>query len=157
MTRRFCVVCIVCGLLCAPFVFAADEQADLRAHLAQEKDPVRRAHIQLRLAELDLDSATQLYGQGAFDQGLQKLQSMLDLVVKTHDDLFNTGRDPRKKPKGFKETEIKLREFQRRLEDLRLTIPLEDREPIEKIRARVVEIHEQFLNGLMRVKRGKES
>lgn len=135
----------------------ASEQDELKARLSRETDPVKRSKMEVRLAEIDLDAATQLYGQGSFDQGLEKIQSMLGYIEQAHNDLFNTGRDPRKKPKGFKETEIKLREFHRRLEDLRLTIPLEDRAPVDKVLARVVEIHDHFLNGLMRVKGGKES
>ncbi len=152
MRRLAMVVCLSLLSFAAPAGAIEDEQAQVRARLARENDPFRRARLQLRLAELLLDEGRKLYEEAEPEKGLAKLHEMLSLAVDTHDRLFATGNEPRKKPKGFKESEIKLRELSRRLEDLRLAIPTEERPEVEKIAARLLEIRDHILNGLMNVK-----
>lgn len=143
-------------MIAAVLAAGAEDRAQVKAKLAHETDPIRRARAQIRLAELKLEEAAKRYEEGAPETGLAHLQEMLSLVVEAHDQLFGTGRDPRKRPKGFKEAEIKLREISRRLEDLRVALPVDERGEIEKIAARVVEIRDHLLHGIMRVKDGKK-
>ncbi len=135
----------------------AQEQAtELKARLERESDPIRKARLELRLAELALNEGTGLYERGESEKGMGRVEEMLSLVVSAHDRLEATGRDPRKRPSGFKETEIKIREFSRRLEDLRVSLPTEERGGIEKIVARLVELRDHLLHRLMRVKEPKK-
>lgn len=129
-----------------------DDPAELKTRIEREQDPVKRAEFQLRLADVRLDEARQHYDAGADDKGLATLKEMQDLVEHVEQGLFGTGRDPRKKPKGFKDSEIKLREMQRRLQDLMMQLPMDERPPIEEIRKRLADIQEEFLYGIMRVK-----
>ena len=142
-------------LLAGPAV-AQDTEAQAKARLAQERDPVKRARLQIRLADFRLDEGRKQYEEGGPEQGLAQLQQMLSLVLEAQDGLFGTGKNPRKRPRGFKEVEIKLRELSRRLEDLRVSIPTEERGEVEKIAGRLLEIRERLLHGLMNVKEKKK-
>lgn len=142
-------------LLIAPAVLTADKKEkpdELKARIEQERDPVKRAQFQLRLADLRLEEARKQYDAADDEKGLATLKDMQDLIERVEEGLFATGRDPRKKPKGFKEAEIQLRTMLRRMQDLRLSLPLDLRPPIEDIMKRLAEIQYEFLYGIMRVK-----
>ena len=143
---------LVLLVIAAPAV-AADTEAQVKAKLAQESDPIKRARLQIRLAEFRLDEARKQYDEGEPEPGLAQLKQMLALVEEAQNGLFGTGSNPRRKPRGFKEAEIKLRELSRRLEDLRVSIPTEERVEVEKIAGRLVEIRERLLLGLMNVRK----
>ncbi len=125
----------------------------LRARIAGEHDPVQRARLEIRLADMVLDQTCKQYAEGDFEKGLASLKDMMALSERAYEDLFSTKRDPRSKPAGFKQSEILMREFARKLEDLRTTLPFEDRPPVEKALERVRDMHEDLLLGLMRVRK----
>jgi hypothetical protein len=125
----------------------------LRSRIATEHDPVQRARLEVRLADMILDQTCKQYAEGDVEKGEASLKEMLSLSEHAYDDLFSTKRDPRSKPAGFKESEILMRQFARKLDDLRQTLPFDDRAPVEKALARVRDMHEDLLLGLMRVKK----
>ncbi len=125
----------------------------LRARIAAEHDPVQRARLEIRLADMVLDQTCKLYNDNEFEKGETSLKDMLSLAEHAYDDLFSTKRDPRSKPAGFKESEILMRGFLRKLEDLRTTLPFDDRPPVEKALKRVRDMHDDILLGIMRVKK----
>ena len=147
------------GALQAQFAsrFAASRSDDtperMRARIATEHDPVQRARLEIRLADMVLDQILKLYADGDVEKGEVSLKEMLSLSEQAYTDLFSTKRDPRSKPAGFKESEILMRQFARKLDDLRHTLVFDDRPPVEKALARVREMHEDLLLGLMRVKK----
>jgi hypothetical protein len=124
----------------------------LRARIATEHDPVQRARLEIHLADMVLDQTCKLYAED-IEKGAASLKEMLSLSEHAYEDLFSTKRDPRSKPAGFKESEILMRQFARKLDDLRQTLPFDDRAPVEKALARVRDMHEDLLLGLMRVKK----
>lgn len=134
---------------------ADDSAAVIQAKLAREQDPVKRAQLQLKLAGLRLDDATRFYRSGDDAKGLAALKEMLGLSEQVEKGLFATGRDPRKKPKGFKDAEIAFRKMHRKLVDLRVTLPVDERPVIEEIIRRIDEMHDEFLYGIMKVKDSK--
>jgi hypothetical protein len=143
-------------LLAAVSPAAGDVPATIKARLEREKDPIKRAQLEIRLAESRLDDAVHAYDEGSAELGLAGLKEMFSLLSEAHDRMFETGRNPRKKPKGFKEAEIKFREMSRRLVDLRMSVPLQDREPMDKIIAQMAKMQEHLLHGLMQVKGAKK-
>ncbi len=133
-----------------------ETEEELRARLSAEPDLIRKARLALRLAEIELDTATKRYEESDWEQGAASLKQMLDDVEEVYKHLAATGRDPRRNPKGFKETEIKLRTFLRRLEDLRASLPLDDRPPLDKVATRTQEIRQALLDGLLQPKGKKK-
>src|SRR5713101_1119862 len=80
-----------------------------------EADLVKKAREDLRQAESALTQARQKYSDGYPEDGEKGLQEMLKLVEQASSTLGETHRDPRKRPSGFKDMELKLRVFIRRL------------------------------------------
>jgi hypothetical protein len=139
------------ALFLAAWAAAGDDQARIKAKAQAEKDPIKRAQLEIRLAQFRLDGAQKAYEEGMPDKGLAELKEMMALVQDAHNRMFETGRNPRKKPKGFKEAEIKFREMTRRLKDLRLSIPVDDRDPLDSMIAKIGKMQERLLKGLMQV------
>jgi hypothetical protein len=125
----------------------------LRARIAIEHDPVQRARLEIRLADMVLDQTCKIYADGDAEKGEAGLKDMMALSEQAYADLFSTKRDPRSKPAGFKDAELLMRQFARKLEDLRHTLSIDDRAPVDKALARVRDMHEDLLLGLMRVKK----
>ena len=142
--------------LAAALAAAASERPKVEAKLARERNPIKKARLEVQLAEISFKEARKLYLEGDSESGLEKLKEMLSWSEKAHDRLFETGRNPRKKPGGFKDAEIKLRKLERRLSDLRLAVPFQDREEMQKITARLTELREDLLLGIMRGKEKKK-
>jgi hypothetical protein len=147
-------LCLALVLALLPVAgFASDERERLQTRAARENNPVRKARFLVQIAERDFQQASELYSKGYPEKGLEHLQMMLAVLEDTNEVLFSSGRDPRRRPRGFKDTEIKLRELGRRTEDLRVTLPVDERGDVEKITDRLREIQDDLLHGIMRTKR----
>lgn len=140
----------------APALVADDTPEQLRAKMAAETDLVHRARLAVKLADLELEAARKQFAEGYPEKGNESLEEMLSHIEQAYTDLFATRRDPRKRPAGFKDTEIKLRSFHRRLDDLGSSLPLDERPPVEKVVARIGEIQEDLLNGIMHVRNARK-
>ena len=117
-----------------------------------EGDLVKKAREDLRLAENALTQARQKYSEGYPEEGQKGVEEMLKQVEQAFTALGETRRDPRKKPGGFKDMELKLRAFIRRLVDLKGSLPQDEREPVEKAITRLHEIDDDLVLGLMHAK-----
>ena len=149
----------VCGLLAlslAAWTGAGDDQARIKAKLQTENDPIKRAQLEIRLAQFRLDGAQKAYEEAMPDKGLAELKQMMALLQDAHNRMFETGRNPRKKPRGFKEAEIKFREMMRRLKDLEMSIPVDERDPLDSMIAKIGKMQEHLLKGLMQVDEAKK-
>jgi hypothetical protein len=125
----------------------------LRARIAAERDLVPKARLEIRLADMLLEQSRKQYADGDDDKGEAALNEMMAATEQAYQHLFATHRDPRSKPAGFKDTEIRLREFVRRLEDLRISLALDERPPLDKAIARLRDMHDDLLSGIMRVRK----
>lgn len=150
------VACLILALLLAGAGRAAETPEQLRARLASEADLIRKARLAIRLAEIELEAMRKAYAEGEVEKGSAGLKQMMDYIEQANKHLSDTGRDPRRKPQGFKDTEIKLRTFLRRLEDLRASLPVDERPDVEEVMERIREIQQSLLNGIMRVKERKK-
>ena len=140
-------------LVAAPAPAVLDDTPEqLRAKMAAETDLVHRARLAVKLADLELEAARKQFAEGYPEKGNENLDEMLAHIEQAYTDLFATKRDPRKRPAGFKDIEIKLRAFHRRLDDLESSVPLDERPPLQKVIARIAEIQEDLLNGIMHVR-----
>jgi len=63
--------------------------------------------------------------------------------------LSETGKNPRKSPKYFKQAEMQTRELSRKLDDFQHEMSYTDRPSLDKVRLRVQEVHDELLTGLM--------
>lgn len=125
-----------------------DTTADLQARIQREKDPVKKAKLQIRLGRLEVGQAAEAYNHQQIPQG-QKLLSESTIVMENAWTLLkSTGRNPAKKPDGFMQLEIGLREETRALDQLRRRIFYLDRDPVDSALKALNQIHSQVLVGL---------
>ena len=129
---------------------APSSRAKVEAKLARQSNPIKKARLQVELAEISFNEGRKLYLENDPESGLEKLKEMLSWSEKSHDVLFGTGRDPRKKPSGFKKVEIKLRKLDRRVKALSLAVPFEEREEMAKITKRLLELREHLMLSIIR-------
>ncbi|HEV2177447.1 MAG TPA: hypothetical protein VGW33_09640 [Terriglobia bacterium] len=132
-----------------------DTEADLTARIAREHDPVKKAKYEIRLGELKLQQATDAYDRDETGPGEKLLGSYLDEMKDAWKLLKGSGRDAVRKPAGFKELDIALREDARRLDDLRRRVPFMDRGPLDKVMQEVNQTHAEVLTALFPAGRSK--
>jgi predicted nucleic acid-binding Zn-ribbon protein len=142
------VACLSGGQAEAASPQRRDNESDLRARLAREKNPVNRGKYEIRLARVKLFQAIEAFNQQDFEGTLKLLEDYLEQAKKSWATLKDSGRPAHKKPQGFKELDIELREDARYLEDLRRRIPYTDREPVERIEHEVEQLRGEVLRAL---------
>jgi hypothetical protein len=139
-------------LLTLGLVAGAAAGADLdklRQKLAREPDPANRAKITVAIGEELLQQASRKFKDGADADAESILLDYRQAVHKAYDDLVQSGRDARRKPKGFKHLEIHLRQSRRRLDDMARPLPYENRRPIEEAIKDLEELRLKLLDDLM--------
>ncbi|HEY1758809.1 MAG TPA: hypothetical protein VGG72_25780 [Bryobacteraceae bacterium] len=113
----------------------------------------KRSERALDNANLALDAARDDYNSGNFDKSQNELQEVCDSVDLAYQSLSDTGKDPRKDPRFFKRAELRTRELLRRLEGVGQGMSQIDRGTLDKVRARISEVHDNLLNGIMTKKK----
>ena len=64
-----------------------------------------------------------------------------------YDSLKSTGKDPRKSPKWFKQAEIDTRDLLKKVDTLQRDLNFQDRPMLDKLKARVQQVHDELLPG----------
>ena len=116
---------IVALALCAPLA-AQDRLSDDLAKYSHETDIVRRARALAKLGDEQIDLAKKQLKEDEV-ASLHTLEQYRDEVHDTVTALSGMGVDAEKKPAGFKELQISLRETIRRFDDLVLTMNVDKR------------------------------
>jgi hypothetical protein len=139
--------------------FARDTEAKLLAKIEREKNPVKKAKLEIKLARLRLQKAQDAYAKGNPSEGLELLNAYMDNMGTSWQLLRDSGRQASRKPQGFKELEIALREDSRALEDLRQSLSYYDQRPVrdaieEVLKMRSEVLHALFPGMIMKPKKG---
>jgi hypothetical protein len=135
-----------------PLILVLTLAFDLTA-IQTEPNLEKRSERALDYANMALDAARDDYNSGNYDKSQNELQEVCDSVDLAYQSLSDTGKDPRKDPKFFKRAELRTRELLRRLEGVGQGMSQVDRGTLEKVRARVAEVHDNLLNGIMSKKK----
>jgi hypothetical protein len=123
-------------------------RADLNRAMA-ERDLGRRSKLALDNAEAALTTARGAYDRGETEKaaaGAAEIQESVDLAFES---LNQTGKNPRSSPRWFKSAEIQTRSLLKRLETFQHDMSFTDRPMLDKVKARVQEVHDHLLLGLM--------
>jgi hypothetical protein len=152
-SRFLAVATVTIALLGPPWLYPLGApreytEQDLLARIQRENSPVKKAKYQIQLGRLKLDAAIQAYGHDDLEHGQPQLNAYLQQMQAAWDTLGKSGRQAIKKPQGFRELDIALREDGRLLNDLKHRVPYMDRGPIEKVAAEVEKLHEEVLHVL---------
>jgi hypothetical protein len=112
--------------LCAPLA-AQDRLAEDLAKYQHETDPVRKSRALAKLGDEQVDLAKRQLRADDEVASLQTLEQYRDEVHDMVTALNGMGVDAERKPGGFKELQISLRETIRRIDDLILTLSVDKR------------------------------
>ena len=119
--------------LCAPLA-AQDRMSDQLAKYQHESDPVRKSHVLVKLGDEQVDLARKQLKADEEVASLHTLEQYRDEVRETIAGLNGMGVDAERKPAGFKELQISLRETIRRIDDLILTLNVDKRPFFREVR-----------------------
>ncbi len=114
--------------------------ADKRALLALDHAGKTLSNIRENLAKTNLTS---------LKVQLDEFSAAMELTV---DSLAATGKSPAKSPNLFKKTEMQLRIYMRKLKTLEHDLNVEERPLITPVIARVEEIQDNLVQGIMKKK-----
>jgi hypothetical protein len=118
--------------LCAPLA-AQDHLAEDLARYQHETDTVRKARVLAKLGDEQIDVAKKLLKEDEV-ASLHTLEQYRDEVHDMVAALNSLGVDAEKRPAGFKELQISLRETIRRIDELIFTLNVDKRPFFRAIR-----------------------
>ena len=127
------IVLIAALFLCSPLA-AQDRLAEDLAKYQHEGDPVHRARDLAKLGDEQIDLARRQLKADQEVDSLHTLEQYRDEVRETVTALNGMGVDAERKPAGFKELQISLRETIRRIDDLILTLNVDKRPFFREVR-----------------------
>ncbi len=143
-TLRIYAAAILALALCAPLA-AQDRLAKNLAKYQQETDPVRKARDLAKFGRDQVNLARKQLKSGDDVAALHTLQLYRDEVRESFAGLKASGIDAEKKPSGFKQLQISLRENLRHIGDLIYTLPVDKRPFFRAVRDDLI----QEQNGLI--------
>jgi hypothetical protein len=125
--------------------------ADLKRALA-ETNLEKRSGLALDNAVAVLKTARTAYDKGDNDEVAKDAAEVMESVNLAAASLEQSGKNPRRSS-WFKKAEISTRDIARRLQDFQDQMGFADRPLLDKVKARVQEVHEQLLMGVMEGKK----
>jgi hypothetical protein len=127
---------------------AGEANADL-AKAQAEPNLEKRAGLSLDNARTAYKEAREAYDKGDNDRAAAAIREIEESVDLAFTSLKATGKDPRRSPKHFKKAEIETRELSKHLEAFDNAMSFTDRPMLEKAKAKVQQVHDDLLLGLM--------
>jgi hypothetical protein len=116
--------------------------------IRNEPNLEKRSDLALEYANTALDSARDAVNAGDNAKVQAALAEVRESVELSWHSLTDTGKYARNN-NFFKRAEVRTRGFLRRLDGLHDIAAVEDQPAIEKVRARVAEIHDDLIQGIM--------
>jgi flagellar basal body-associated protein FliL len=133
--------------LCVPLA-AQDRLAESLAKYQSETDPIRKARALAKLGDEQVDLAKRQLKAEDEVASLHTLEQYRDEVRDTVVALRGTGTNAERKPAGFKELQISLRETIRRIDDLILTLNVDKRPFFREVRNDLFMYQNQLIDDL---------
>jgi len=133
---------ILVVLALAATVHGKDQKSleQLRAE-AEKAGSLHQSLLYAELAERLVDQADQQFTQGESVKGHATVQEILTAATKARDGGMKSHHK-------LKETEIHLRQTQRRLENMRRTLSAEDRPEVEAVEKKLADLRQDLLNAM---------
>lgn len=116
--------------------------------IRNEPNLEKRSDLALEYANTALDSARDAVSASDSAKVQAALAEVRESVELSWHSLTDTGKYARNN-NFFKRAEVRTRAFLRRLDGLHDIASVEDQPAIEKVRARVAEIHDDLIQGIM--------
>ncbi len=132
--------------------FAGVGQADLKKAMA-ESNLEKRSQLALDNATTAYKAARVAYDKGETERVQESIREIQESVELAQTSLNQTGKNPRKSPKYFKKAEMDTRELLKRIDAFEHDMSFNDRPMLEKLKAKVQQVHDDLLVGLMEGKK----
>jgi hypothetical protein len=129
-------------------VFVVALPAGIKDVLA-EPNLDKRSKLALENADAAYQAARSAYDSGDTKGAVADLHEVQESVEVAYAALEATGKDPRKNPKWFKRAEMETRDLLRRLQSFQESMSFYDRASVDPVKAKVQQVHDQLLMGLM--------
>jgi len=139
-------------LACAGSALAQDALTKMRAEYANETNPVDKAKTLAKLGSREMTALRSLVSAGEDENALAALDQYRDNVVATTQALVATGIDASRRSGGFKELQISLRMFIRRLDDLVLSLKQDLRPAFRAVRSDLETAENSLIDALFPVR-----
>ena len=127
-------------------------RADLKPALA-ESNLGKRSKLALDNAAAALKAAREAYATGDNQKAAAAVDEIQQSVDLAYESLMKTGKNPRNSPRWFKAAEISTRDLSKKLETFQRDMDFADRPLLDKVKARVQQVHDELLLVLMEGKR----
>lgn len=125
-----------------------DHTAELRARFERESDPVRKAKWMLQLGDTEYADLRQAVSAGNLEDALSILTTYRQEARICQKALDERGVNAEKKPAGFKQLQISVREMLRRLDEVLAGITIDEQRPFLKIRADLEDLNRHLVEEL---------
>ena len=125
-----------------------DRLAQFQNQFRRETDPVRRAKLLPHLADAEFEAIHTDMEAGEVEKALRILENYRDEVVSAKKALDATGVNAERKPAGFKELQISVRQSLRRLSDVLTEMTVDQQEPFEAVRKDLEVINQGLIREL---------
>lgn len=126
--------------------------ADLKRAMA-EPNLEKRSKLAMENAKAAYQAARDAYGKGDLDQvkaSAEEIEQSVDLAYQA---LEQTGKNPRNSPRYFKSAEQETSDLARRIGGFQQDMSYDERPMLDKLKARVQQVHDDLLLQLMEGKR----
>lgn len=125
-----------------------DSEESLLRRIERQGNPVKRAKLEIRLGRLHLEGAMEAFERGELNAVYSRLDQYLETMQGAWTTLQNSGREAWRKPQGFKDLDIALREDDRALQDFLRRVPYDYRGPIEEVTQKAQALRGEVLKAL---------
>ena len=141
-------LCAIAVMAVAAPLRAQDRLTVAVAQYQHEGDPVRKARMLAKFGGDQIDEAKKQLSSGDDVASLHMIEQYRDEVRETVTGLEAAVPDAEKKPAGFKELQISLRETVRHIDDLILTLPVDKRPFFRDARNDLVKTQNELIDAL---------
>ena len=142
---------LILSLVALAFSASAAEVLELSA-IEREIDLERRSRLALEYARARVDSIVEAYVEAEPERAQEILADIVTAIEISQEALAETGKHPRAKPKHFKRAEIETRKLVRDLEGAKKKLTYDERQDLDPTIARIEEINQELLMGIMQKK-----
>jgi hypothetical protein len=146
MNRRF-VFAVLLAFSCAGCLCA-----DLKRALT-EPNLEKRSKLAMDNAKAAYQAAREAYQNGDLDRVKVLASEIEESVALAYQSLEQTGKNPRSNPRYFKSAEQETSQLARRIEGFQEEMSYTERPMLDQTKARVQEVHDKLLLGLMEGKK----
>ncbi len=122
--------------------------AALQARFQREADPVRKATLLAKLGTPEMNLISRAAAQNNYSGALSLLEQYRDQVTATQRLLRSSGLDAERKPSGFKDLQISVRENIVRLRNLVFDLPPDQQAPFQAAQQDLENTNRALLNAL---------